>query len=1552
MCGWPKHFVLLIIYVLLQCQGIAQVCGTPGIDGPTNAAPPINTYYPTGANTVLLSGSSSVLLEAVPPTDAFGNSYGITPVSPGDLLLLIQVQDATIYRSNDNLYGSNDATAGPDGLGGTGYTSLGNAGIYEYVVALNSVPLTGGLLNFRGGGPGGTLVNAYTSHPGDGDQGKKTFQVVRVPQFSSLTLSQDITCPPFNGYAGGIIAFDVAADFDFNGHTINASARGFRGGFQGPDVASGCNTPATYGSHLASKASVKGEGIAGTPRHTWNGFDSADYGAAWLGFPGNYYGRGAPANAGGGGADHNSGGGGGGNGGAGGGGGDGVLRVTVCSDEGTDRVSGGRPGINLPATSPHLLFMGGGGGAGDADNVSDGNGGGVGGGIILINAFRIIGTGTILANGGNGTTGTPKIFGDGAGGGGAGGTILINAIASSGAVLNLSANGGNGGHTINFAADIHGPGGGGGGGIIWHNVPSAVINTQVTAGVSGLTASGAGIPYNAQDGAAGIATSFLQDDLPDYLKGKGATCLPTLVIEKSEMRPGVPGARTAGNNAVYTLTITNVEPQSGAGGVTVNDVLPAGFSFVSASVAYSNWASGPTSPVNSGTAANPVLGTFNIPGGGVVTITMTAYIDPSVIPGMYHNGAQVLYFDPTRTFLNPLRQITPQALALAGQNTVYEAGQLAGTAAGGSNYDSASAGPNSEDVYVIENGILTSNSPICQDEDIVLTVTPPALKLPLTYSWSGPNSFTSTAQNPTITSAQPVNSGIYTVLITDANGYTSALSTTVNVGAKYSITVETEICEGGSVNGHTVTGSYRDVFKSVYGCDSIVVLDLLVKPTSSSSLSPVICEGESYEGYTTSGTYVDVLVAANGCDSTRTINLTVLPKAYETINPIICEGESYEGYTTAGTYTDILVAANGCDSVRTINLTVLPKAYETINPIICEGESYEGYTTSGTYVDVLVAANGCDSVRTINLTVKPKSHTTLNPIICEGDSYEGYTTSGTYTDILLAANGCDSVRTINLTVNKKSYETLNPIICEGDSYEGYTTSGTYTDILVAANGCDSVRTINLTVNKKSYETLNPIICEGDSYEGYTTSGTYTDILVAANGCDSIRTINLTVKARSYTSFSPTICQGESYEGYKVSGTYTDIFPAANGCDSIRTINLTVKPRAYSLFTPIICDGESYQGYTVRGTYVDTLVAANGCDSIRTIRLTVNPKASSILNVSICEGQSYLGYTISGTYVDVLVAANGCDSIRTLNLTVKSKPRISITQSICEGEDYAGYTTSGTYIDTFPTANGCDSIRTLYLQVKPKAYSSIDAVICEGESFLGYNSSGTYTDRLVAANGCDSIRTIHLTVNRKSYATLEQSICEGENYLGYTRNGIYIDTLVAANGCDSIRTIRLTVLSRPAPSLGPDKEICSGDSILLSPGIFKNYTWQDGSSQPAFVVVAPGVYYVQVTDICGTARDEISIVPGNCNVYFPSGFTPNGDGRNDVFRVLNGLNLQDYRLTIFNRWGQKIFETTNPSTGWNGMHNGRPLPMGSYVWFSSFNKQGEVFKMKGTITLIR
>jgi len=678
-----------------------MVCATSGNDGTTNINGSINTYFPPQGNVTLPAGANSITLAPVPATDAYGNSFGTAAIKSGDLLLIIQMQDAAINSSNSTLYGAGNANSGSDALGGTGFIDLGNSGKFEYVTATDDVPLTGGTLTFKGSGAANGAVYSYTNAAPTLTMGKRSFQIIRLPQYSNLKLSSNISPPPFNGNTGGIIAFNVAGNMDFNGYTVDVSGRGFRGGYSLIKVTQGVNLNNLYVANSDdNRVSGKGEGVAGTPRYMWDGYNQVDN--AIEGLPAGSGGRGAPANAAGGGNDVNAGGGGGGNGGGGGVGGWGYE-----VDPGTFP-NGGRPGSvsYTGAVDNTRMIMGGGGGGGHANDALTGVKGGVGGGIVLISAASVTGNGTILANGGDGAPGTYGGHPDGSGGGGAGGTVIVKLTnPDPAATLTIHAIGGKGGNTENdpggSGVQPHGPGGGGGGGIILYAISSGTVVTDVSGGKSGKTNSGVGTAHNAADGSAGAADVLTIASLPPYLQGSGSTCYPVLVTSMNVTNPGL--VKHPGDTVNFIIKITNTASGGNAGGVQAYASFATGFNFSSATARYTGAASGPAILNNQGNNNLPVLGDFNIPAGDSVIIDLVVTL-ACPASGTYNSNAEAVYLDPTRLSTDPNRRITAATNAFTGSNTTYQSGPAGPVP--GSNYDGNVA--TAEDVVV--SGGLSNNT--------------------------------------------------------------------------------------------------------------------------------------------------------------------------------------------------------------------------------------------------------------------------------------------------------------------------------------------------------------------------------------------------------------------------------------------------------------------------------------------------------------------------------------------------------------------------------------------------------------------------------------------------------------------------------------------------------------------------------------------------------------------------------------------------------------------------------------------------------------------------
>jgi gliding motility-associated-like protein len=162
---------------------------------------------------------------------------------------------------------------------------------------------------------------------------------------------------------------------------------------------------------------------------------------------------------------------------------------------------------------------------------------------------------------------------------------------------------------------------------------------------------------------------------------------------------------------------------------------------------------------------------------------------------------------------------------------------------------------------------------------------------------------------------------------------------------------------------------------------------------------------------------------------------------------------------------------------------------------------------------------------------------------------------------------------------------------------------------------------------------------------------------------------------------------------------------------------------------------------------------------------------------------------------------------------------------------------------------------------------------------------------------------------------------------------------------------------PTDFLPPDTAICTYESLTLrAKSGYNNYIWSDNSSGPVITIKQPGLYYLEVTDensCVGT--DSILVNSKQCAIGFhiPSAFTPNGDGKNDIFRPLLYGDILAYKFAIYNRWGQPVFQSSDPSKGWDGNVTGVPQDTNTFAWICQYQLAGEPAKTeKGTVVLIR
>jgi gliding motility-associated-like protein len=172
---------------------------------------------------------------------------------------------------------------------------------------------------------------------------------------------------------------------------------------------------------------------------------------------------------------------------------------------------------------------------------------------------------------------------------------------------------------------------------------------------------------------------------------------------------------------------------------------------------------------------------------------------------------------------------------------------------------------------------------------------------------------------------------------------------------------------------------------------------------------------------------------------------------------------------------------------------------------------------------------------------------------------------------------------------------------------------------------------------------------------------------------------------------------------------------------------------------------------------------------------------------------------------------------------------------------------------------------------------------------------------------------------------------------------------------------LWVYPLPYVDLGPDSVICLDGKPLLLTNLQPHhegdqYLWNNGATERSIRIVHHGEYSLSVTNKEGCSTVEQVTVRKDCYLDIPNAFTPNGDGINDHFfpRQLLSKSITSFRMQVFNRWGQVVFETRRrDGRGWDGKFNGKDQPGGVYIYLIEAGIAGSIDeKYQGNVTLIR
>lgn len=192
-------------------------------------------------------------------------------------------------------------------------------------------------------------------------------------------------------------------------------------------------------------------------------------------------------------------------------------------------------------------------------------------------------------------------------------------------------------------------------------------------------------------------------------------------------------------------------------------------------------------------------------------------------------------------------------------------------------------------------------------------------------------------------------------------------------------------------------------------------------------------------------------------------------------------------------------------------------------------------------------------------------------------------------------------------------------------------------------------------------------------------------------------------------------------------------------------------------------------------------------------------------------------------------------------------------------------------------------------------------------------------------------------------------------LTVTTSGTYwVNVLTGA--CFGRDSVNVTFIPQPTVDLGPDLSACSGDTVTIAPfAQDAGYLWHDGSTGSAYSTTTSELVWLQLTQGPCTAADTVlvTIAPCTAVVELPNVFTPNGDGHNDQFQPIVLQGVSSLLLSIYNRWGQLVYETKGPQFAWDGRTGaGMAVSDGVYYWTLTYNGASGPGEQHGTVTLLR